>query len=65
MRVSEIARQLGISEAWLRRAEGEIIPKARRDVNNWRIYSEADLEILRQILFPPPIETSCEEPPQA
>ena len=54
MRVNEAARRLGISESWLRRAElrGHI-PKARRDLNRWRIYTEADVDILREILFPP------------
>ena len=53
MRVNEAARELGISEAWLRRAERRgRIPKARRDVNGWRIYTKEDLETLRHVLFP-------------
>ena len=54
MRVNEAARKLGVSESWLRRSElrGKI-PKARRDLNRWRIYTEADVAILREILFPP------------
>ena len=54
MRVNEAARSLGISESWLRRAEQKgHIPKARRDLNRWRIYTEADVAMLREILFPP------------
>ena len=53
MRVNEAARELGISESWLRRAElrGRI-PKARRDFNGWRVYTEADVAILRELLCP-------------
>lgn len=51
--VSEAARELGRSERWLRDAEklGKI-PKARRDLNSWRVYTEEDLEHLRQLLAP-------------
>ena len=53
MRVNEAARKLGISESWLRRAEQRgHIPKARRDLNGWRVYTEEDVAILREILFP-------------
>ena len=52
-RVSETARELGISEAWLRRAEKSgRIPKARRDLNQWRVYSQEDLELIRTLLLP-------------
>jgi DNA-binding transcriptional MerR regulator len=51
--VSEAARQLGRSERWLREAEARgKIPKARRDLNGWRVYTEEDLERLRQLLVP-------------
>ena len=51
--VSEAARQLGRSERWLREAEARgKIPKARRDSNGWRVYTEEDLERLRQLLVP-------------
>ena len=51
--VSEVARQLGISAGWLRRAEAQgRIPRAIRDLNGWRRYSEADVERLRAILIP-------------
>jgi DNA-binding transcriptional MerR regulator len=52
-RVSETARELGISEAWLRRAEKSgRIPKARRDLNKWRVYSQEELELIRTLLLP-------------
>ena len=52
-RVSETARELGISEAWLRRAEKRgRIPEARRDLNQWRVYSQEDLELIRTLLWP-------------
>ena len=53
LRVNEAARELGISEAWLRRAEQRgRIPRARRDVNNWRVYTMEDVARLRRALFP-------------
>ena len=53
LRVSETARELGISEAWLRRAEKSgRIPEARRDLNQWRVYSQEDLELIRTLLWP-------------
>ena len=53
LKVHEVARQLGCSETWLRRSEQRgRIPKARRDMNGWRVYTEADVAALRQILFP-------------
>lgn len=53
LRVNDAARELGISESWLRRAErrGQI-PPAKRDLNGWRIYTEADVALLREKLFP-------------
>ena len=51
--VSEAARQIGRSERWLREAEKSgKIPKARRDLNNWRVYTEDDLERLKVLLVP-------------
>lgn len=51
--VSETARELGRSERWLREAEAKgKIPKARRDLNGWRVYTEEDVERLRQLLVP-------------
>lgn len=53
MRVNEVARELQVSESWLRRAEGRgRIPKARRDMNGWRVYSQADIDALRLVLVP-------------
>ncbi len=53
LRVNEAARELGVSEAWLRRSERTgRIHKARRDLNNWRVYTEADVATLRELLFP-------------
>ena len=53
MRVNEVARELQVSESWLRRAEGRgRIPVARRDMNGWRVYSQADIATLRQLLVP-------------
>ena len=53
-RVHEVAKELGCSETWLRRSEQRgHIPKARRDLNRWRIYTQADVAILREILVPP------------
>ena len=51
--ISEAARELGVSESWLRRAEVQgRIPLATRDLNGWRRYSEQDIERLRSIFFP-------------
>ena len=64
LRVNEAARELGISESWLRRAEQRgRIPKARRDMNGWRVYTEADVAILRKILFPAKSEYSESQNP--
>ncbi|MFC2022823.1 MerR family DNA-binding transcriptional regulator [Chloroflexota bacterium] len=52
--VSEVARRLGCSERWLRDAETKgRIPKARRNLNGWRIYTEGDIEGLASLLIPP------------
>jgi len=59
MRVNQVARELGISETWLRRAElGGRIPKAQRDINGWRIYSQDDVERIRELLIPVQIQTN-------
>lgn len=51
--VSEAARELGRSERWLREAEAKgKIPKARRDMNGWRVYTEEHIERLRRLLVP-------------
>ena len=52
-RVSEAARELEISESWLRRAERRgRIRRARRDLNGWRAYTKEDIEALREVLLP-------------
>jgi len=51
--VSSTARELGRSERWLRQAEVEgKIPKARRDLNGWRVYTPENIEKLRELLIP-------------
>jgi len=51
--VLEAARELGCSERWLREAEkAGKLPRARRDLNNWRVYTQEDIEHLRQLLIP-------------
>ncbi len=51
--VGQAARQLGRSEHWMRSAEAKgKIPKARRDLNGWRIYTAEDICRIRQILVP-------------
>ena len=53
MTVSETARELSRSERWLRKAEAEgKIPKARRDLNGWRVYTKEDIEKIRDLLIP-------------
>lgn len=53
LQVSEAARELGMSEAWLRRAECRVgIPKTHRDINGWRVYSREDIAALRAVLLP-------------
>ena len=53
LRVSQAARELGCSEKWLRDAEAKgKIPKARRDLNGWRVYTEEDVAKIKQLLAP-------------
>jgi len=53
LKVSEAARELERSEKWLRNAERKgKIPKARRDLNNWRVYTEEDIAKLKELLIP-------------
>lgn len=52
MTVSKAARELGCSERWLREAEREgRIPKARRNLNGWRVYTSDDIARLRELLL--------------
>jgi DNA-binding transcriptional MerR regulator len=51
LNVTEAARVLGMSEDWLRLAEKRgKIPKARRDLNNWRVYSQEDIALIKKFL---------------
>lgn len=51
--VSEAARQIGCSERWLRDAEAKgKIPKAKRDINNWRVYTNEDINKIKSMLIP-------------
>ena len=51
--VSEAARELGRSEKWLRNAEAKgKIPRARRDLNGWRVYTEEDVAKIKELLVP-------------
>jgi hypothetical protein len=47
-RISEAARELGISIEWLRKGEARgFFPRALRDRNGHRYYTEEDLERMR------------------
>ncbi len=49
--VSEAARELGRSEKWLRNAERKgKIPRARRDLNGWRVYTPEDIVKLQELI---------------
>ncbi len=51
--LSPTARKIGCSEKWLREAERKgKIPKAKRDLNGWRVYTEEDIEVIRTLLLP-------------
>lgn len=53
LRISEIAREIGWSERWLRDAEAKgRIPRARRDLNGWRVYTKEDISRIEEILYP-------------
>ena len=53
LRVNEVARVLGCSESFLRRAEQRgKIPKAKRDINHWRVYDDKDIKLLINLLSP-------------
>jgi DNA-binding transcriptional MerR regulator len=46
--VSEAARELSLSAEWLREGERRgSLPKAKRDRNGYRIYTQTDIERLR------------------
>lgn len=49
--VSEAARELGRSEKWLRNAERQgKIPKAKRDLNGWRVYTLENIARLQELI---------------
>jgi DNA-binding transcriptional MerR regulator len=51
MNVSQAARELERSERWLRDAERKgRIPKARRDLNGWRVYTAEDIAKLKELI---------------
>ncbi len=53
MRVSDVARAIGVSSDWLRRLEQQgRIPPAPRDLNGHRRYGPEDVKRLRELLFP-------------
>jgi hypothetical protein len=46
-----VARLIGRTERWLRETEKtDKIPRARRDLNNWRVYTEEDVETLSRLI---------------
>lgn len=50
--VSEAAREICRSERWLRNAEAKgKIPKARRDLNGWRVYTADDIAKLKELIL--------------
>ena len=51
--IGKVARQLDVSVDWLRRAEKDgKIPRARRRLGGWRVYSAADVKRLEALLIP-------------
>ena len=52
-RISEAARELGISIEWLRKGEARgFFPPSLRDSNGHRYYTEEDIERMRNALKP-------------
>lgn len=52
MRIAEAARALGVGPAWIRHMErAGALPRAARDRNGQRRYTEADVEAMRQLLM--------------
>ena len=55
--VSQVARELGISVDWLRKAEKQgRIPQAKRKLCGWRAYTPDDVDNLKRILLYEPTE---------
>ncbi len=51
MRIGEIAKSLGVSQATIRRLERRGIITAKRDWAGHRRYTESDLATIRTVLF--------------
>jgi len=52
LQVSQVTRELGCSVDWLREAEKKgKIPKAKRDLNGWRVYTPEDIAKLQEMLL--------------
>jgi DNA-binding transcriptional MerR regulator len=52
LKVSQVARELGVSVDWLRRAEKQgRIPPAKRQLSGWRVYTSEDVVVLRDLLL--------------
>ena len=52
MRIASTARELGVSVDWLRELERKgRIPRATRDVNGHRRYTDEDLSQLKEAIF--------------
>ena len=55
MKIGEVARELGVSVDWLRRAEKDgRIPRAKRQLAGWRVYSPDDVAALWALLITTP-----------
>jgi len=53
LRVSEVARELGMSAEWLRDTEAKgKIPQARRNLSGWRVYTQEEIAKIRELLIP-------------
>lgn len=51
--IGQVARELGVSTDWLRRAERDgRLPRARRHMSGWRVYSAKDVAVIRALLVP-------------
>ena len=59
MTTGEVARELSISVEWLRKMERDgRIPKAKRMLNQRRVYTEEDLAHLKKIIIPDTVRQS-------
>lgn len=53
MKISEVARQLGVHPNTIRRIEVKFGVPINRTWSGYRIYSAEDIERIRKIIFPP------------